>query len=159
MTTDKSNTVNVRELIDQKNSSKNISNFTEKSVPFFLFLITAISIVTTIGIVVTLSTETIEFFKIVPIWDFFTGTVLKPIRHNPGVGHLPLITGTRTPGLMSMLVAAPIGMMAAIYLSEYASDKVRKILKPVLEVLAGIPTIVYGFFAFTFVTPILREII
>lgn len=159
MTTDKSNTVNVRELIDQKNSSKNISNFTEKSVPFFLFLITAISIVTTIGIVVTLSTETIEFFKIVPIWDFFTGTVLKPLSQNPEFGILPLITGTITSSLIAMLVAAPIGMMAAIYLSEYASDKVRKILKPMLEVLAGIPTIVYGFFAFTFVTPILREII
>src|SRR5690625_2437001 len=159
MTTDKSNTVNVRELIAQKSTTKKISNLTEKSVPFLLFLVTAISIVTTIGIVVTLSTETIEFFKIVPIWDFFTGTVLKPLSQNPEFGILPLITGTITSSLIAMLVAAPIGMMAAIYLSEYASDKVRKILKPMLEVLAGIPTIVYGFFAFTFVTPFLREFI
>src|SRR5690625_4713800 len=126
MTTDKSNTVSVRELIDQKNSSINISNFTERSVPFFLFLITAISIVTTIGIVMTLSTETIEFFRIIPPWDFFTGTVLKPLSQNPEFGILPLITGTITSSLIAMLVAAPIGMMAAIYLSEYASDKVRR---------------------------------
>ena len=159
MTTDKSNTVNVRELIAQKSTTKKISNLTEKSVPFLLFLVTAISIVTTIGIVVTLSAETIEFFKIVPIWDFFTGTVLKPLSQNPEFGILPLITGTITSSIIAMIVAAPIGMMAAIYLSEYASDKVRKVLKPLLEVLAGIPTIVYGFFAFTFVTPILREII
>lgn len=159
MTTDKSNTVNVRELIDQKNNSKNISNLTEKSVPFFLFLIASISILTTIGIIFTLSTETIEFFKIVPIWDFFTGTVLKPLSQNPEFGILPLITGTITSSVIAMLVAAPIGMMAAIYLSEYASDKARKIIKPLLEILAGIPTIVYGFFAFTFVTPLLREII
>ena len=124
MTTDKSNTVNVRELIAQKSTTKKISNLTEKSVPFLLFLVTAISIVTTIGIVVTLSTETIEFFKIVPIWDFFTGTVLKPLSQNPEFGILPLITGTITSSLIAMLVAAPIGMMAAIYLSEYASDKV-----------------------------------
>ena len=159
MTTDKSNTVNVRELIAQKSTTKKMSNLTEKSVPFLLFLVTAISIVTTIGIVVTLSAETIEFFKIVPIWDFFTGTVLKPLSQNPEFGILPLITGTITSSIIAMIVAAPIGMMAAIYLSEYASDKVRKVLKPLLEVLAGIPTIVYGFFAFTFVTPILREII
>src|SRR5690625_238045 len=159
MTTDKSNTVNVRELIAQKSTTKKISNLTEKSVPFLLFLVTAISIVTTIGIVVTLSTETIEFFKIVPIWDFFTGTVLKPLSQNPEFGILPLITGTITSSIIAMIVAAPTGMMAAINLSEYSSDKVRKVLKPLLEVLAGIPTIVYGFFAFTFVTPILREII
>jgi phosphate transport system permease protein len=163
MTTDKnlnkSSAVNVRELIDQKNNSNSLSNLTEKSIPYFLFMITLISIITTIGIIFTLSTETIEFFKQVPIWDFFTGTVLKPLSQNPEFGILPLITGTMISSFIAMLVATPIGMMAAIYLSEYASDKVRKVIKPLLEVLAGIPTIVYGFFAFTFVTPILREII
>ena len=131
----------------------------EKAIPFFLFLIAALSILTTVGIIYTLLSETIEFFKRVPIADFFTGTVLKPLSQTPEFGVLPLIMGTITSSLIAMLVAAPIGLMSAIYLSEYASDKVRKILKPLLELLAGIPTIVYGFFAFTFVTPLLREFI
>lgn len=159
MTTDKGKTVNVKELIEQNNNSKSISSLTEKSIPFFLFIIASISILTTIGIIFTLSTETIEFFKIVSIWDFFTGTILKPLSANPEFGILPLITGTVISSFIAMLVAAPIGMMAAIYLSEYASDKVSTVIKPLLEILAGIPTIVYGFFAFTFVTPILRELI
>src|SRR5699024_589895 len=103
--------------------------------------------------------EAIMFFKIVPILDFFTGTVLKPLSQNPEFGILPLLTGTIFSSIIAMIVAAPIGLMTAIYLSEYASVKVRNTLKPMLEVLAGIPTIVYGFFAFTFVNPILREII
>lgn len=163
MTTDKGlnneSNVNIRKLIDQKSTTRSLSNATEKSIPFFLFIIASISVITTVGIIFTLSTETIEFFKIVPIWDFFSGTVLKPLSQNPEFGILPLITGTVISSVIAMLVAAPIGMMAAIYLSEYASDRVSKVIKPLLEVLAGIPTIVYGFFAFTFVTPILREII
>ncbi len=84
--------------------------------------------------------------------------MLKPLSQNPEFGILPLINGTIMSSLIAMLVAGPIGMMAAIYLSEYASDRVRRTLKPMLEILAGIPTIVYGFFAFTFVTPLLRSI-
>lgn len=151
--------LNVRELIDQKRRSKHIKNTMEKFIPVLLLLIAAISILTTAGIVYTLLSETITFFNIVPIVDFFTGTVLKPLSQNPSFGVLPLLAGTIFSSVIAMLVAAPIGLMTAIYLSEYASDKVRKILKPLLEVLAGIPTIVYGFFAFTFVTPILRELI
>src|SRR5699024_7812555 len=74
-------------------------------------------------------------------------------------GILPLLAGTVTSSVIAMLIATPIGLMSAIYLSEYASERVKRILKPLLELLAGIPTIVYGFFAFTFVTPLLREII
>lgn len=151
--------MNIRELIDQKSKTRGLLNATEKSIPFFLFIIASISVITTVGIIFTLSSETIEFFKIIPIKDFFTGTILKPLSQNPEFGILPLITGTVLSSIIAMLVAAPIGMMAAIYLSEYASDRVRKIIKPLLEILAGIPTIVYGFFAFTFVTPLLREII
>ena len=106
-----------------------------------------------------LLSETIEFFKRVPIVEFFTGTVLKPLSQTPQFGVLPLIIGTITSSLIAMAVAAPIGLMSAIYLSEYASEKVRKTVKPLLEILAGIPTIVYGFFAFTFVTPLLREFV
>ncbi|MCM3398542.1 phosphate ABC transporter permease subunit PstC [Oceanobacillus profundus] len=154
----KQNAVNVREMIEEKRSSRSISNITEKLIPTILFIIASISILTTIGIIYTLLSEAIEFFKIVPIWEFFTGTVLKPLSQNPEFGVLPLINGTIISSLIAMLVAGPIGIMSAVYLSEYASDKVRRILKPLLEVLAGIPTIVYGFFAFTFVTPIIRSI-
>ncbi|WP_404456144.1 phosphate ABC transporter permease subunit PstC [Oceanobacillus kapialis] len=149
----------IRDLIDQKKQKRNISNYTEKSIPVILFLFAAVSVLTTIGIVYTLLTETISFFQEVPIVEFFTGTVLKPLSQDPEFGVLPLINGTIVSSLIAMLVAGPIGIMTAVYLSEYASDKVRRVLKPVLEVLAGIPTIVYGFFAFTFVTPMLEYII
>lgn len=149
--------LNVRELIAENKKAKNKWNLTEKIIPAILLAVTAVSALTTIGIIYTLLTETIEFFKIVPINQFFTGTVLKPLSQSPEFGILPLLTGTFFSSVIAMLVAAPIGLMTAIYLSEYASDKSRKILKPILEILAGIPTIVYGFFALTFVTPLLRD--
>lgn len=155
----KEKTTNIRELIEQKRNNRNLKERFEKAIPSFLFLLATISIITTIGIVYTLLSETIEFFKRVPIADFFTGTVLKPLSETPQFGILPLVMGTITSSLIAMLVAAPIGLMSAIYLSEYASDRVRKVFKPLLEMLAGIPTIVYGFFAFTFVTPLLREFV
>ncbi|WP_412976845.1 phosphate ABC transporter permease subunit PstC [Ornithinibacillus sp. 179-J 7C1 HS] len=145
-------------MIEKNKQSKSFSAITEKIVPILLFLFAIITVLTTVGIVMTLLTETIEFFKAVPIWEFFTGTVLKPISQDPQFGVLPLINGTIISSLIAMLVAGPIGLMAAIYLSEYASDRVRRVLKPMLEILAGIPTIVYGFFAFTFVTPLIRSI-
>ncbi|WP_172370579.1 phosphate ABC transporter permease subunit PstC [Sporosarcina jiandibaonis] len=151
--------IGIRELIEQKQRSRNFKEMFERAIPIFLFLIASISILTTAGIIYTLLSETIEFFKRVPMAEFFTGTVLKPLSQTPQFGVLPLIVGTVTSSLIAMAVAAPIGLMSAIYLSEYASDKVRKTVKPLLEILAGIPTIVYGFFAFTFVTPLLREII
>ena len=153
------NEIGIRELIEQKQRSKNFKESFERAIPIFLFLIASVSILTTVGIIYTLLSETIEFFKRVPIAEFFTGTVLKPLSQTPQFGVLPLIIGTVTSSLIAMAVAAPIGLMSAIYLSEYASEKVRKTVKPLLEILAGIPTIVYGFFAFTFVTPLLREII
>ncbi|QUW20325.1 phosphate ABC transporter permease subunit PstC [Sporosarcina sp. Marseille-Q4063] len=153
------NEIGIRELIEQKQRSKNFKESFERAIPIFLFLIASVSILTTVGIIYTLLSETIEFFKRVPIAEFFTGTVLKPLSQTPEFGVLPLIIGTVTSSLIAMAVAAPIGLMSAIYLSEYASEKVRKTVKPLLEILAGIPTIVYGFFAFTFVTPLLREII
>nr|WP_077298274.1 phosphate ABC transporter permease subunit PstC [Virgibacillus pantothenticus] len=147
----------IQDMIAKKKNGKNLTNITEKVMPALLFLIAAVSILTTIGIVYTLLTETIEFFKRVPIMDFFTGTVLKPLSQNPEFGVLPLINGTIISSIIAMLVAGPIGIMTAVFLSEYASERVRRTLKPMLEILAGIPTIVYGFFAFTFVTPLIRE--
>lgn len=155
----KNNKVNVKEMIANNKEKKSLSNITEKMVPVLLFLITAISILTTIGIIYTLLSEAVEFFRRVPIWEFFTSVELDPFGPDPEFGILPLINGTIISSLIAMVVAGPIGLMSAVYLSEYASEKVRRTLKPLLEVLAGIPTIVYGFFAFTFVTPILQLII
>lgn len=151
--------VNVNQMINDKKKSRKLIRMIEKAIPVVLLLITIISIITTVIIFFTLFIETIEFFRRVSIIDFLTGTVLKPLSAQPEFGVLPLLMGTIISSLIAMIVAAPIGLMTAIYLSEYASDRVRKILKPLLEVLAGIPTIVYGFFAFTFVTPLLRHFI
>lgn len=151
--------IKVSELIQEKKKSKNFNQTFEKLIPGILLGIAAISILTTIGILLTLLTETINFFREVPFIDFFTGTQLKPLGENAVFGVLPLLTGTLISTAIAMVVAIPIGLMTAVFLSEYASEKLRRTLKPMLEVLAGIPTIVYGFFAFTFVTPLLRSFI
>lgn len=148
-----------RELIEARRKKKTVGDRVERMIPSILFVITSLSVLTTIGIVITLFSETFEFFKRVPILEFLTTTTLKPLSENPQFGVLPLIAGTFWSSLIAMLVAIPIGLMTAIYLSEYASQRVRKRFKPMLEILAGVPTIVYGFFAFTFVTPLLRQLI
>lgn len=155
----KTKQVSIRAIIDENQRGNSLRRKIERFIPISLMLIASLSILTTLGIIWTLLSETIEFFRRVPFVEFFTGTTLKPLSQNPEFGVLPLLMGTVTSSLIAMIVAAPIGLMAAIYLSEYASPKVRKILKPLLELLAGVPTIVYGFFAFTFVTPLLREFI
>ncbi|MDX8045978.1 phosphate ABC transporter permease subunit PstC [Gracilibacillus sp. S3-1-1] len=152
-----SKAVNVSKLIAENKKKKSINNYTEKLIPTILFLLASITVLTTIGILYTLISQAVHFFMEVSIWDFFTGTELKPLGQDPQFGILPLINGTIISSIIAILVAGPIGLMSAIYLSEYASDKVRRVLKPLLEVLAGIPTIVYGFFAFTFVTPLIRS--
>ncbi|MED3646558.1 phosphate ABC transporter permease subunit PstC [Halalkalibacterium halodurans] len=151
--------VDVREMIEKNRQTKSLANLAEKLIPKCLLVIATVSILTTIGILYTLLHETIEFFSRIPIVDFFTGTVLKPLSQNPEFGVLPLLTGTLISTVIAMVVAIPIGLMTAIFLSEYASARLRRTLKPMLEVLAGIPTIVYGFFAFTFVTPLLRHVV
>ncbi|WP_253288738.1 phosphate ABC transporter permease subunit PstC [Amphibacillus sp. MSJ-3] len=140
-------------------NSNRLMIYIEKAMPKILFVIALLSILTTIGIVFVLITETVDFFQRISVVQFFTGKTLKPLSQNPEFGVLPLINGTIISSVIAMLVAGPIGMMTAIFLSEYASDQVRRVMKPILELLAGIPTIVYGFFAFTFVTPLLREFI
>ena len=123
-----------------------------------LFLCALLSVATTVGIVVALAEPTIEFFGEIPIGDFFTGTEWSPLFADAQFGVLPLITATLTTTFWALVVCIPFGLGAAIYLSEYAHDRTRRILKPVLEILAGIPTVVYGFFALTFVTPLLQDI-
>jgi phosphate transport system permease protein len=133
---------------------------TERTAGIVLLACAAVSVFTTIGIVVVLLAQAVNFFKVVPIREFLTGTTwtaLFPNQQQWGV--LPLVSATIVVTLLSMLIAVPLGLMSAIYLSEYASPRMRAILKPVLELLAGIPTIIYGFFALTFITPdILKKI-
>ncbi|WP_425509067.1 phosphate ABC transporter permease subunit PstC [Virgibacillus doumboii] len=143
----------------QKKSNRFLLRFSEKTAPAFFLLCAIISVLTTVGIVVTLLVETIAFFNRVSFIDFITGTEWWPFGENPTFGILPLISGTLLITVVAMIVAIPIGLASAIYLSEFASPRIRKIVKPVLEVLAGIPTIVYGFFALTFVTPLLQQFI
>ncbi|MFP4210209.1 MAG: phosphate ABC transporter permease subunit PstC [Alkalispirochaeta sp.] len=124
----------------------------------FLFFTAAISILITAGIVIELVKESWLFFgdPEVSIWEFFSGTKWQPMIGNFGI--LPLLTATLMTSSIAILVAFPLGLMVAIYLSEYASETVRSWLKPILEVLAGIPTVVYGYFAVTFMTPLLQSI-
>jgi phosphate transport system permease protein len=124
-----------------------------------LMLAALISVLTTTGIVISLLEETISFFGEVPIGDFLFGTEWTPLFEPASFGVLPLVSGTMIISAIAMVVAVPLGLAAAIYLSEYARPGVRKTIKPILELLAGVPTIVFGYFALTFFTPeILRAI-
>jgi phosphate transport system permease protein len=123
-----------------------------------LFVCALISVATTVGIVVALFVPAFEFFQEVPIADFLTGTTWAPLFEPAHFGVLPLVAGTLLVTAIASAVAMPLGLGAAIYLSEYASPRTRGILKPAFEILAGIPTIVFGYFALTFMTPLLRDI-
>ena len=112
-----------------------------------------LSVLITVGIVVALLFPAIDFFREISLWDFLTGTRWAPTFADPSFGVLPLITGTLWTTAIGLLVAIPVGLAAAIYLAEYADPRVRKVLKPALEVLAGIPSVVYGYFALAFVAP------
>ena len=152
-------TFDVKSLIKEQTTVQKWKRKSEQFIPALLFLLASISVCTTVGIVYILFSESIHFFKEVSIFEFFTSSHLKPLSAEPAFGVLPLLVGTLTATLIALVVAIPIGLMSAIYLSEYAPQKLRKTLKPILEILAGIPTIVYGFFAFTFVTPLLKTFI
>lgn len=155
-----SNSFSVQQLIQERKQKKSTAGVIEKLMPFLLLLAAVVSVLTTIGIVLTLIFETFIFFDAVSIKEFFTAQKWYPFSETQGsYGILPLVSGTLKVTIIAIIVAVPIGLASAIYLSEYASDRSRRIIKPILEVLAGIPTIVYGFFALTFVTPILRELI
>ena len=137
---------------------KSRPRYGERIIETILALCAFASVITTLGIVVALIEPTIEFFGEVPITDFFTGTEWSPLFRNGQFGVLPLLSGTFVVTTVALALCIPVGLGAAIFLSEYASRRTRKILKPLLEILAGIPTVVYGFFAFTFVTPLLQDI-
>jgi phosphate transport system permease protein len=130
----------------------------EDVVKGLLFLCALVSVATTVGIVVALFEPAIEFFREISIVDFLTGTEWTPLFSPAAFGVLPLVAGTLLVVLCACVVCIPFGLGSAIYLSEYARPRTRKTLKPALEVLAGIPTVVYGYFALTFVSPLLQDI-
>ncbi|MXW27780.1 MAG: phosphate ABC transporter permease subunit PstC [Chloroflexi bacterium] len=130
----------------------------EGAVRSVLFAAAAVSVLTTAGIIFTLLGETFQFFTQVSPVEFLIGTRWTPLFVSKHFGVLPLVNGTLAVALVAMLIAVPLGLLAAIFMSEVAAPQLRTVLKPALEVLAGIPTVVYGYFALLFVTPILREI-
>lgn len=130
----------------------------EKSIETILVVAALISIATTLGIVVALVGPTIDFFTHVSIGEFLTGTSWTPLFDQKSYGVLPLVVATIEITAIAVLIAIPLGLGSAIYLSEYAHSSLRKTLKPILELLAGVPTVVYGFIALQMINPILREI-
>ena len=123
-----------------------------------LFLCALISVVTTLGIVGTLLWESLAFFREINVFEFLSGTRWSPILRPRSYGVLPLVAGTILVATVAMAVAVPAGLAIAVFLSEYAHERIRRVLKPFLEILAGIPTVVYGYFALTFVTPQLQRV-
>jgi phosphate transport system permease protein len=129
----------------------------EQLVHLVLFVAAAISVLTTVGIVLSLALPALDFFREVSPWDFLTGTTWSPLFLDAEFGVLPLVVGTLMISFWSSLVAFPLGLGVAIYLSEYAAPRATALLKPIIEILAAIPTVVLGYFALTFVTPFLRD--
>ncbi|MGZ9031424.1 MAG: phosphate ABC transporter permease subunit PstC [Burkholderiaceae bacterium] len=131
----------------------------ERVIEFLLMMTGLVAVFTTVAITVILVYESIGFFEFVSVWDFLTGTVWTPLFANPSYGILPLISATLTVTFIALIVAVPMGTIIAIYLSEFAPHSLREVIKPALELIAAVPTIVFGYFALLFVTPLLQETI
>ena len=137
---------------------KQTAHTSERLIHLLLIVASVISILTTVGILFSILFQAIEFFQLRSFWYFLTGTEWTPGREDSRFGALPIFTGTFMITVIALLVALPTGVGSAIYMSEYASRQKRNILKPILEVLAGIPTVVYGFFAALTVAPMIVEL-
>jgi phosphate transport system permease protein len=143
-----------------KRLAKNIKrNFIERVIEIILMLSALTAVLITVGIVYILVTEASGFFSDVSVFEFLTSRQWSPLFEDAHYGILPLISGTLTTSFIALGIAVPIGTVAAIYLSEFASHKARETVKPVLELLVGVPTVVFGYFALLFVTPILQKMI
>lgn len=129
----------------------------ERSVQAVLFLAAFSAVAITVAIVATLLIESASFFRHVSLWDFLTDTQWTPLFENARYGIAPLVAGTLTTSLVALLVAVPLGTVTAIYLSEFARPRVREVVKPILELISGVPTVVFGYFALLFVTPLLQK--
>ncbi len=148
---------NITELAISPRLAKNIRrNVKERVIEIILMLAALSAVFTTFAIVAILLYESFGFFETVSLIDFFTDTQWTPLFEDAHYGIMPLIAGTLTTSLVALAVAMPVGTIAAIYLSEFASHKTREITKPILELLVGVPTIAFGYFALLFVTPLLQ---
>jgi phosphate transport system permease protein len=130
----------------------------ERFIELVLMACGLVAVLTTLAITIILVYESIGFFRFVSVWDFLTGTVWTPLFENPKYGILPLISGTLTITVIALLVAVPMGTVISIYLSEFAPHAVREVIKPALELIQAVPTIVFGYFALLFVTPMLQTL-
>lgn len=130
----------------------------DRIIEFVLFSAACVSVFTTLAIVYILVKESISFFGNVPLWTFLTDTQWTPLFDDAHFGIIVLLSGTLSSSLVALFIAIPLGTIIAIYLSEFANHRMREILKPVLELLSGVPTIIYGFFALLFVTPLIQTI-
>lgn len=144
---------------DRWKPNRSLSKLTQKLIVLLFGAFAFVSVATTIGIVLTLIFETIEFFLEVSPWEFFTGTRWSPTFANPRFGIIVLLCGTFLTSVIGLLVAVPLGLLSAVCLSEYAPRSLRAWLKPALEILAGVPTVVFGYFALLMVTPFLKTFI
>ena len=133
-------------------------HFNERLIEAVLFSAAAVSVLTTIGIVYVLVSESIHFFQNVSLVDFLTDTQWTPLFDDAHFGIMVLVSGTAVSSLVALAVAIPMGTIIAIYLSEFSNNKLREVAKPILELLGGIPTIVFGYFALLMVTPLLQKI-
>ena len=145
-------------VLDRVARSRRRQHNEQVIVTWLLRVAATISILTTIGIVIILVAQSVGFFAEVSVWEFLTGTEWSPLLKPQKFGVLALVGGTLLVAGIAGIVSLTLGLGAAIFLSEYAPEKLRRVLKPILEVLAGIPTVVYGYFALTFITPILQSI-
>jgi len=134
-------------------------NWGELALQSFLAFCGLLSICTTIGIVAVLLFESLQFFRHIPVWQFLADREWSPLFLAKHFGIAPLVAGTLLTTAIAIIVALPLGLLSAIFLSEYATPRARAVIKPVMEVLAGVPTVVYGYFALLFVTPLLQKVI
>jgi len=140
------------------NQTSRLRDIKEKAIELVLFLAASVSVLTTIGILFLLVEESFLFFQKVSLWEFLTAPEWTPLFAEPRYGIMSLLSGTITTSAIALIVAIPMGTVIAIYLSEFAPPNLREIIKPILELLAAIPTVVYGYFALLFITPILQNI-
>jgi phosphate transport system permease protein len=145
-------------FVSDRLARRRLRHVQERIIEFILFLAALVSVATTVGIVLILLKESFVFFQVVSLWDFLTDTQWTPLFSDAHYGIMPLLSGTLVSSTVALLVAIPLGTIIAIYLSEFAPFTVREVAKPFLELLGGIPTIVYGYFALLFVTPMLQLI-
>ncbi|WP_041656240.1 phosphate ABC transporter permease subunit PstC [Azoarcus sp. KH32C] len=146
-------------VVSDRLARKALRNSRERVIEALLFCAASVSVVTTLGIVWILVAESLRFFESVSVWSFLTDTMWTPLFAEPRYGILPLLSGTLTTSMVALLVAIPLGTTIAIYLSEFAKPAVREIVKPFLELLGSIPTIIYGYFALVVVIPMLQLLI